>query len=125
MMLSVCPSISPVMLLNALLLLFDCIFMSSHYHETLGGIDYLLVRVCPIGLRFSPESEHGANAGLHVARDFLEPIKKQFPWISYADLYTLAGVTAVEEMGGASVFFHLCSVLNHQRQACPGFCNWT
>lgn len=35
-----------------------------------------------------------------MARDFLEPVKKQFLWISYADLYTLAGVTAIEEMGG-------------------------
>ncbi len=43
----------------------------------------------------------GANAGLKVARDLLEPIKEKFPWISYADLWTLAGVTAVEEMGGA------------------------
>eukprot|EP00884_Botryococcus_braunii_P006619 jgi/Botrbrau1/15959/Bobra.0340s0007.1 len=54
-------------------------------------------------MRFAPESDHGANAGLHVAREFLEPVKKQFPWISYADLYTLAGVTAVEEMGGPEI----------------------
>ena len=27
-------------------------------------------------MRFAPESEHGANAGLHIARDFLEPIKR-------------------------------------------------
>ncbi|OCK81755.1 class II peroxidase, partial [Lepidopterella palustris CBS 459.81] len=26
-------------------------------------------------MRFSPESDHGANAGLKAARDFLEPIK--------------------------------------------------
>lgn len=26
-------------------------------------------------MRFSPESDHGANAGLRAARDFLEPIK--------------------------------------------------
>ncbi|KAI8840916.1 heme peroxidase [Chytridium lagenaria] len=31
---------------------------------------------------------------------FLEPIKKKHPWLSYADLWTLAGVTAVEAMGG-------------------------
>lgn len=43
----------------------------------------------------------GANAGLKVARDLLEPIKEKFPWISYADLWTLAGATALEEMGGA------------------------
>lgn len=27
-------------------------------------------------MRFDPESEHGANAGLQTARDFLEPIKR-------------------------------------------------
>lgn len=47
------------------------------------------------------EGDYGANAGLKVARDLLEPIKEKFPWISYADLWTLAGATAVEEMGGA------------------------
>lgn len=33
-------------------------------------------------MRFAPESEHGANAGLHTARDFLKPIKAKFPDIS-------------------------------------------
>jgi hypothetical protein len=51
-------------------------------------------------MRFKPESEHGANAGLAVARALLEPIKAKFPWISYGDLWTLAGVTAIEAMGG-------------------------
>ncbi|KAH0836172.1 hypothetical protein AYO21_08625 [Fonsecaea monophora] len=51
-------------------------------------------------MRFAPESEHGANAGLKSARDFLEPIKAQFPWISYSDLWTLGGVCAVQEMSG-------------------------
>lgn len=30
-------------------------------------------------MRFQPESGHGANAGLHVARSALEPIYKLFP----------------------------------------------
>ncbi|EHY52402.1 heme peroxidase [Exophiala dermatitidis] len=54
-------------------------------------------------MRFSPEADHGANAGLKVARDFLEPIKQQFPWISYSDLWTLAGVCAIQEMQGPKV----------------------
>lgn len=33
-------------------------------------------------MRFSPESDHGANAGLAVAREALEPIKKLFPQIT-------------------------------------------
>lgn len=51
-------------------------------------------------IRFHPEANYGANAGLHVARNLLEPIKRRHPDISYADLYTLAGVVAIEELGG-------------------------
>ncbi|KAL2808858.1 heme peroxidase [Aspergillus granulosus] len=51
-------------------------------------------------MRFAPESDHGANAGLKIARDFLEPIKAQFPWITYSDLWTLAGSCAIQELGG-------------------------
>lgn len=54
-------------------------------------------------MRFHPECAHGANAGLGKARDLLEPIKAKFPWISYADLWTLAGVVAIETMGGPVV----------------------
>ena len=46
-------------------------------------------------MRFSPESDWGANKGLAEARAFLEPIKKKFN-LSYADTWTLAGVAAVE-----------------------------
>ncbi|CZS94375.1 probable ascorbate peroxidase [Rhynchosporium agropyri] len=51
-------------------------------------------------MRFAPESDHGANAGLKAARDFLEPVKQKFPWISYSDLWILAGVCAIQEMQG-------------------------
>ncbi|RPD57600.1 cytochrome c peroxidase [Lentinus tigrinus ALCF2SS1-7] len=54
-------------------------------------------------MRFEPEATHGANAGLKVARDVLEPIKQEFPWISYGDLWTLAGVTAIQELGGPKI----------------------
>lgn len=54
-------------------------------------------------MRFQPESLHGANAGLHVAREVLEKIKQEFSWISYGDLWTLAGVAAVQEMAGPKV----------------------
>jgi cytochrome c peroxidase len=30
----------------------------------------------------------------------MEKIKKQFPWISYGDLWTLGGVAAIQELGG-------------------------
>ncbi len=58
-------------------------------------------------MRYKPESEWGANAGLDMARNALEPIKDQFPGISYADLYTLSGVVAVEEAGGPKIPFRL------------------
>ncbi|EEQ91322.1 heme peroxidase [Blastomyces dermatitidis] len=51
-------------------------------------------------MRFSPESDHGANAGLKAARDFLEPVKAKFPWITYSDLWTLAGACAIQELQG-------------------------
>lgn len=54
-------------------------------------------------MRFSPEKDDPDNAGLEWARHFLEPIKKMHPVISYADLWTLAGVVAVETMGGNKV----------------------
>ncbi|RDX47895.1 heme peroxidase [Lentinus brumalis] len=54
-------------------------------------------------MRFEPEAKHGANNGLNIARDLLEPIKQEFPWISYGDLWTLAGVAAVQELGGPKV----------------------
>ena len=79
-------------------------------------------------MRFKPECDHGGNAGknlfaqkkieivlinlkyfqkisgLGIARDLLEPIKKKHPNVTYADLYILAGVVAVEEMGGNFLF---------------------
>jgi len=54
-------------------------------------------------MRYKPESEHGANNGLALARKLLEPIKKAHPGLSYADLWTLAGAVAIEEMGGPKV----------------------
>lgn len=57
--------------------------------------------------RFEPECSWGANAGLGLARDKLESIKQQFPEISYADLYTYAGIVAVEATGGPTIPFRL------------------
>jgi catalase (peroxidase I) len=54
-------------------------------------------------MRFYPEATDGANAGLDVARAMLEPVKVANPWISYGDLWTLAGVVAIESMGGPKI----------------------
>jgi hypothetical protein len=42
----------------------------------------------PFGTMKCPaELAHGANAGLDIAVRLLEPIKEQFPTLSYADFY--------------------------------------
>nr|AEH76922.1 peroxisomal ascorbate peroxidase [Aeluropus littoralis] len=56
-------------------------------------------------IRFEEEHSHGANAGLKIALDLLEPIKAKNPRITYADLYQLAGVVAAEVTGGPTVEF--------------------
>lgn len=50
-------------------------------------------------LGFKAESNHGANNGLGIARNLLEEkIHKKYPEMSYGDLWTLAGVCAVQEL---------------------------
>ncbi|XP_065866272.1 L-ascorbate peroxidase, cytosolic [Euphorbia lathyris] len=61
----------------------------------------------PFGtMKHEAELAHGANNGLDIAVRLLEPIKQQFPILSYADFYQLAGVVAVEITGGPDVPFH-------------------
>ncbi|CAA2971095.1 L-ascorbate peroxidase 1, cytosolic [Olea europaea subsp. europaea] len=61
----------------------------------------------PFGtMRFPAELAHGANNGLDIALRLLQPIREQFPILSYADFYQLAGVVAVEVTGGPEVLFH-------------------
>jgi len=54
-------------------------------------------------MRFAPEKTDDANNGLEHARAFLEPIKKQFPEVTYADLWIFAGLVALEEMQGPHI----------------------
>eukprot|EP01090_Pellita_catalonica_P023475 TRINITY_DN970_c0_g1_i1.p1 TRINITY_DN970_c0_g1~~TRINITY_DN970_c0_g1_i1.p1 ORF type:complete len:406 (-),score=103.04 TRINITY_DN970_c0_g1_i1:81-1298(-) len=54
-------------------------------------------------MRFSPECDDGANAGLGIIRDMLLPVKKAHPEISYGDIWTFAGCKAVEFMGGPAI----------------------
>ncbi|KAI1440093.1 heme peroxidase [Annulohypoxylon stygium] len=55
------------------------------------------------GMRWEAEGGDPANAGLQHPRAFLEPVKRAFPWITYADLWTLASVVAIREMGGPEI----------------------
>ncbi|CAN6463172.1 unnamed protein product [Victoria cruziana] len=61
----------------------------------------------PFGtIKNSVELGHSANAGLDIAVRLLEPIKEQFPTLSYADFVQLAGVVAIEVTGGPDIVFH-------------------
>lgn len=40
-------------------------------------------------MRFSPEADHGANAGLKVARDFLEPVKRKLSYPASTSVHSL------------------------------------
>lgn len=47
----------------------------------------------PFGtMKNSSELSHGANNGLDIAVRLLEPIKEQFPILSYADFYQVCAV---------------------------------
>jgi len=54
-------------------------------------------------MRFSPEADHGGNAGLGIARGLLEDVKAKHPELTYADIYTFAGAYSIELMGGPQV----------------------
>lgn len=70
-------------------------------------------------MRFEPESLHGANAGLNVARELMEKVKQEFPWISYGDLWTLAGVAAIQEMAGPHIPWRPGRIDGFANQATP------
>jgi len=56
-------------------------------------------------IRFTPEVNHGGNAGLVHALKLLEPIKSAHPAASWADIIVYAGTVAIESMGGPEVGF--------------------
>lgn len=70
-------------------------------------------------MRFKPEKDYGANRGLEVARDRLKPIKGRFHWITYADLWTLAGAVAIEELGGPVIPWRPGRTDAENGTACP------
>ncbi|XP_062176937.1 L-ascorbate peroxidase 3 [Alnus glutinosa] len=56
-------------------------------------------------IRSEEEYSHGSNNGLKKAIDWCEEVKSKHPKITYADLYQLAGVVAVEVTGGPTIDF--------------------
>lgn len=52
---------------------------------------------------YKPEATDPENAGLELAREFLDQFKEKYPWISRGDLWTLGGVVAIQEAGGPKI----------------------
>lgn len=70
-------------------------------------------------MRFAPEKDDGANAGLSIVRDMLRSVKDKHPEISNADLWTLAGCAAIEFMGGPQIDFNFGRTDATSGAACP------
>mmetsp|Transcript_23406 Transcript_23406/g.44039 ORF Transcript_23406/g.44039 Transcript_23406/m.44039 type:complete len:384 (-) Transcript_23406:17-1168(-) len=56
-------------------------------------------------MRFDEEANDPENAGLGKAMRVLEPIKRKWSFLSYADIWMLAGCVAIEASGGPRVPF--------------------
>jgi hypothetical protein len=72
-------------------------------------------------MRFEPESVHGANAGLNLARELMEKVKQEFPWISYGDLWTLGGVAAIQVCPFFIYFYVLSLLFSYRKWLAPRF----
>ncbi|KAK8465613.1 hypothetical protein PHAVU_009G126500 [Phaseolus vulgaris] len=70
-------------------------------------------------LRFEIELKHAANAGLVNALKLLQPIKEKYSGVTYADLFQLAGATAVEEAGGPKLPMKYGRVDVSKPEQCP------
>lgn len=57
-------------------------------------------------MRFPDEIDDDANAGLSLMHDILKPLKKKFPDLSTADLWTMASTQAVALTGGPTIPFN-------------------
>ncbi|KAK3412689.1 hypothetical protein EUGRSUZ_I01408 [Eucalyptus grandis] len=93
--------------LRALIAYKNCapIMLRLAWHDA-GTYDARTKTGGPTGsIRNEEEYSHGANAGLKIALDFCEDVKSKCPRITYADLYQLAGVVAVEVTGGPTIDF--------------------
>ncbi|CAM9631993.1 unnamed protein product [Discosporangium mesarthrocarpum] len=54
-------------------------------------------------IRFEPEMNHGANAGLTNAINLLTPVKEAWPEVGWADLMQMASALSVELAGGPKI----------------------
>lgn len=56
-------------------------------------------------MRFEPEHSDDANEGLLIIHDMLKEVKDKNPQVSVADIWTLAGCTGIEQLGGPKIPF--------------------
>ncbi|CAN6470989.1 unnamed protein product [Victoria cruziana] len=92
--------------LRALIAEKNCapIILRLAWHSA-GTFDFKSMSGGPFGT-IKSELSHGANAGLDIAVRLLEPVREQFPSLTYADFVQLAGVVAIEVTGGPEIPFH-------------------
>ncbi|GAA0154353.1 hypothetical protein LIER_12357 [Lithospermum erythrorhizon] len=93
--------------LRALISSKNCapIMLRLAWHDA-GTYDEVTKTGGPNGsIRHEVEFMHDANKGLKIAIDLCEGVKDRHPKITYADLYQLAGVVAVEVTGGPTIDF--------------------
>mmetsp|Transcript_70852 Transcript_70852/g.196842 ORF Transcript_70852/g.196842 Transcript_70852/m.196842 type:complete len:310 (+) Transcript_70852:119-1048(+) len=68
---------------------------------------------------FEPEIDHGANAGLAKAVNYLKPFKAKYPKVSWADLIQMASACAIEVAGGPVIPMKYGRVDVTDGSACP------
>eukprot|EP00943_MAST-04B_sp_MAST-4B-sp1_P000437 g437.t1 len=70
-------------------------------------------------MRFAPEKNHDANAGLNISRDLLKSVKAKHPEVSYADIWALGGKFSVEFSGGPTIDVRIGRVDKPDGSYCP------
>jgi len=70
-------------------------------------------------MRFEPEVSDPANAGLGIVRDLLHLVKQKHPNVSMADIWTLAGASSIEFMGGPKVPHNFGRTDDSDGSLCP------
>lgn len=54
-------------------------------------------------MRFAQEFNDLGNTGVTTTKSYLDQVHENFPWISFADLYTFAGCVSIEYLGGPKI----------------------
>ncbi|GJZ53998.1 L-ascorbate peroxidase, cytosolic [Tanacetum coccineum] len=86
---------------------WDVLSNAETAFHTAGTFDVKTKTGGPFGtIRHKEEQAHGANVGLDVAINMLDPLRQEFSILSWGDFLMLVGVLAVEVTGGPIVPFH-------------------